>query len=150
MRLTSRAFLSTRSSAIVLCALLVVAWGCSSDTAADIEGTEWVFLGWYEGSTCALPAVEGTEATLQFAPAQELVRGSTGCNRYSGPYHINGDSLTILEIEATAEVCPNKDLAQQQRMYLDTLIEAESFSIRDGRLRIDCGPRGLVFESQTP
>ena len=40
-------------------------------------------------------------------------------------------------------------MAQQERIYLDTLIEAESVSIRDGRLRIDCGSRGLVFDSRT-
>lgn len=71
---------------------------------------------------------------LEFVAKEEHVRGSTGCNHYSGAYDVDGDSLIINGIEATEEAYPAEDLAKQERMYLDALIVAESFSIRDGRL----------------
>lgn len=148
MHVTPHALSKTVSAVLLILAVPALLCSCSSNTAGRVEGTEWVLIGWYEGTTCALPAVEGAQVTLEFAAEKEQVRGSTGCNQYSGAYDIDGDSLSINGIEATEEACPTEDLAQQERMYLDTLIEAESFSIRDGRLRIESGTRGLVFESR--
>jgi heat shock protein HslJ len=48
------------------------------------------------------------------------VGGSTGCNRYSGPYTVHGDSLALGRIAATMMACP-PPVDAIERAYLSAL-----------------------------
>ncbi|MGH3038493.1 MAG: META domain-containing protein, partial [Gaiellaceae bacterium] len=87
-------------------ALLVLgaAAACGEDEASPadpsaLEGTPWVLASGVD--------VEGWEDVAPSATfADGMVTGSTGCNRFGGPYTVDGDSLELGEIAQTAMGCP--------------------------------------------
>jgi heat shock protein HslJ len=75
----------------------------SSLTVLSLEGPDWR-LGSYvgpEGGTLQVP--EGLAATARFQDG--TVSGTSGCNSYSGPYTVDGDSLTIGQLAITSMAC---------------------------------------------
>jgi heat shock protein HslJ len=78
--------------------------GCGGDDgggadASSLEGVPWVLTAGIE--------VEGWEDAAPSASFDEgRVSGSTGCNRYSGPYTVEGDTLELGTIAATRMACP--------------------------------------------
>jgi heat shock protein HslJ len=96
--------------------------GCGGDNGDDSAGAgepaalvdvPWVLSGGLE--------VEGWERAPPSATfAGETVGGSTGCNRFTGPYTVDGDSLEIGTIASTQIACePPADAVE--RGYLDAL-----------------------------
>jgi heat shock protein HslJ len=64
--------------------------GCGDDgDVASIEGVPWALAS-------------GPSATF----ADGTVAGSTGCNRFSAPYTVDGDALSIGEVVTTRMACP--------------------------------------------
>jgi heat shock protein HslJ len=110
---------------VASCGLLLalgLTGGCAGDNGDDSAGAgepaslvdvPWVLSGGLE--------VEGWEAAPPSATfAAETVGGSTGCNRFTGPYTVDGDSLEIGTIATTRIACePAADAVE--RGYLDAL-----------------------------
>ena len=132
-------------AALLLCSAMLLVTACATSEDPEPDGAGWV-LDHMEMQGSAIPVLEGTEITLEFFPAEGLVRGYTGCNQYGGAYTIDGDSLSIPGVEATEESCPNEDMTLQERDYLEALAKAESYGIAADELRITCGVTVLVFE----
>ena len=127
--------------------LLIVLPGqlaCSSSTDdTKLEDVVWTLVSY--GETGNLKTViEGREATAEFVSAEGTVKGSTGCNHYSGGYEMTGDRLTIPEnIAATEMYC--EGVMDQEQAYLSLLPAAESYEINGNELRINCGNQVLIF-----
>ncbi len=124
---------------------MLISAGCATSEDPELDGAGWA-LSHMEVQGKTIPVLESTEITLEFFPAEGLIRGYTGCNQYGGAYTIDGDSLSIPEVEATEESCPNEDMTLQERDYLVALAKAESYGIAAEELRITCGVTVLVFE----
>lgn len=97
-------------------------------SALTLEGTEWTLVS-IDG---AAPA-DGTEITLVLDG--EGVAGSAGCNRYSGSYTLNGDTVTFGPFVTTRMACP-QPIMQQESAFLTALEGAATFKIADGQLTI--------------
>jgi heat shock protein HslJ len=109
---------------VASCGLLLtlgLTGGCAGDNGdsagagepAALVDVPWVLSGGLE--------LEGWEAAPPSATfAGETVGGSTGCNRFTGPYTVDGDSLEIGKIALTQIACePPADAVE--RGYLDAL-----------------------------
>ncbi len=132
-------------AALLLCGAILLVAGCATSEDPELDSAGWA-LNHMEVQGKAIPVLESTEITLEFFPAEGLVRGYTGCNQYGGAYTIDGDSLSIPEVAATEESCPNQDMTLQEHDYLEALAKAESYAIAADELRITCGVTVLVFE----
>jgi heat shock protein HslJ len=74
----------------------------SGQDAGDIEGIEWRIRDvLMDAALAAIP--EPVVATLLLDAG--VASGSTGCNRYSGPYTLDGDALTIGALAVTEMAC---------------------------------------------
>jgi heat shock protein HslJ len=122
-----------RAIAASLAALLltVATTGCGEDEepeadAATLEGVPWVLS---EGVD-----VEGWEDVAPSATfADGNVAGSTGCNRFSGAYTTDGDSLELGQIASTQMACgPPGDAVEGE--FLAALQRAAAWSVTDDEL----------------
>lgn len=92
--------LVSASFSLVLALALTAACGGGADEAApgSLEGVPWVLRAGVE--------VDGWEAVAPTATfADGTVAGSSGCNRYTASYTVDGDALTLGPIASTRMAC---------------------------------------------
>jgi heat shock protein HslJ len=85
-----------------LALVTLLAAGCGGDEesadASSVEGVPWTLVS-------GVDVPQGAQApTATFV--EGTVSGSTGCNRYTAPYTLDGDSLELGPIASTLMACP--------------------------------------------
>jgi uncharacterized protein (DUF1684 family)/heat shock protein HslJ len=76
--------------------------GCGErESDLPLEGTEWM-LSQLGGA----PVTEGVRATLLLDGTERRASGSGACNTFSGPYRLEGASLTFGNLATTLRSCP--------------------------------------------
>jgi heat shock protein HslJ len=113
--------------------------------AASPDGTAWSLAFMIAGDE-ALPVLEETEITAQFADGQ--ISGSAGCNDYNGSATIEGDSLTIGPLMSTQKMCADREgVDDQESDYLSALASVASYQQLDDMLLLldENGDPLLVF-----
>ena len=118
--------------------------GCS-DTVGPLEDRVWV-LEFYGSPDNLQRVLTGTAITAEFKGGEGQVVGSAGCNRYFGGYEVRGDKLTVSGPIGRTEMYCGDTINEQERSYLETLQVAQSYSIENGSLTVNCGNRVLVFK----
>jgi heat shock protein HslJ len=111
---------------------------------AALEGTPWQLTDYVgpDGGTLAVP--EAVAASALFEAGK--VSGNAGCNSYTGPYTLDGDTLTIGEVATTAMACPAVPSALEQA-FLAALGKVATYAIVGDRLELRTaeGTVGLRF-----
>lgn len=79
----------------------------------------WNVTGYNNGKGAVVSPVAGSTITATFT-ADGQVSGSTGCNDYSGPYKLDGESLTVGPLVSTKKAC-EQDLMDQEQQFLTAL-----------------------------
>ena len=88
-----------------------------------LEGTTWVL----SADAPLGVALEAIAVTAQFQDGR--LSGHSGCNRYTAPYEVDGDSLSIgPDIGGTSMACPPAQMAVEQA-YLGRLPQVTAFAI---------------------
>jgi heat shock protein HslJ len=132
--------------AALLAPVLVTACGGDDETGADqpatVEGVPWVLAsgaGFEAG---------GAAPTATFADGR--VTGTTGCNRYSGTYTLDGGRLAIEPGPTTRKACaPPADAVEQA--YLAALGRVSGWRVDDGDLVLLAdGAPALRFRAASP
>lgn len=89
-----------------------------------------------------------TETTLTIRFHDRKVSGSSGCNRFSGRYEVQDDTLAISIREATSENCLNPAVMNQEQAFKNYLSTASGFYLTGPELTITTGNGGtVVFHS---
>jgi len=138
------------SGIALLSMLLLAVNACTVATVETgmLEDTKWILESYGEPGN--LQAVlEGTEITATFESTKGQVHGSAGCNTYFADYEINDNKLSILQMAYTEIGCLEPEgILEQEQEYLQTLLAAESFQLRNEKLQIDCGDHILLYTSK--
>jgi META domain len=93
---------------------------------ASLIGVRWIVSGGIEVAGWASVA-----PTATFADGR--VAGSTGCNRFTAEYTLDGQALQIGEVASTRMACvPPAD--EVERAYLDALGRVARWRVDDGEL----------------
>jgi heat shock protein HslJ len=71
--------------------------------AVPFEGTTWQLVEYASEGGAALPVPEAVAATATFADG--VVSGNGGCNSFTGPYTLDGDTLAIGDLASTMMAC---------------------------------------------
>jgi heat shock protein HslJ len=101
-----------------------------ADAVPELAGTDWL-LSSLDGS---LP-LSGTTLTLQFGD-DGTVSGTDGCNRFSGSFTQEGDSLTMgPPLAGTMMACP-EPIMNQAAAYTDALGATTSFNATGNQLTL--------------
>jgi len=73
-----------------------------------------------------------TRLTARFDPAAGQLRGDAGCNTFSAPYRVKGDSLHIQPAAATRKLCEQPaGVMQQETLYLSLLETVRTFRVEN-------------------
>jgi len=105
-------------------------------TPPALVGTEWVAIGINNGRGGVAGALAGVEVTATFGE-DGRVTGSGGCNRYFGPYALDGDALSIGPLASTRMACfEPAGVGEQETAYLAALGRVATWSIREDRLQL--------------
>jgi len=137
---------------LLLTGIVALLLGACSDivpsSSDDLEDTNWVLESYGEPGNLNV-VLDGTEITATFDSAAKRVSGSAGANTYSGSYEITHDELSISGLAWTEmyRLEPVGVMEQEQR-YLQLFIEAESFQIDDGELRIYSRDEVLIYNNR--
>jgi len=95
------------------------------------------------------PVVDGTTITLQFG-TDGRATGSSGCNSYSGTYHVEGDDLSFGQMISTMRACVDPKANEQEQKYLAALRAVAHFTISESRLVLsDGGEVALNFNDES-
>jgi len=130
-----------RRSVLAVLVLMCFAVMAQSQTSRDLStdqrvltGIEWRLVSFGPaGSEASL--VAGTTVTLKFGE-DGRASGSTGCNSYSGTYHVRGDSILFGRLISTKRACLDQNANQQEQRFLSALESANRFRLSSNRLTI--------------
>jgi heat shock protein HslJ len=75
----------------------------ADQSPAGITGRDWVLISL--GDNAAPLGNGGKPVTLRLDSAENRASGNAGCNRYSGPFHLLGDSLSFGPAISTKMAC---------------------------------------------
>ena len=92
------------------------------------------------------PLVKGTTLTIRFH--NHKVSGSSGCNRFSGRYRVDADSITIIIKQETTKNYPTPDVLRQEDAFKRYLLDVSSF-IMEGQVLTHLTEQGgaIIFSS---
>ena len=102
--------------------------GCGGDDDASsgpaLEGTEWSLVSGADAPDDAVPTL-----TLSDGSAE----GFGGCNRFSGGYDVDGESISIGPLAATMMACEEPKMAAEAA-YFPALEAADSWAVEGDEL----------------
>jgi heat shock protein HslJ len=119
----------TRSLILGLTMTTMALTGCSlasGGSGGTLDGVTWSLTSYFaDGATNTLAENAGIDATFQ--ATDSVVSGSSGCNRYSGPYEASGSQLTFGALATTQMACDDF-LNVLERTYLASLAAARTYT----------------------
>lgn len=116
-----------------LSVVLGVACGQGETATRDpLAGTKWEITSVWDGGVTT-PTHPNTIATLVFVDGS--AGGSTGCNRFSSAYSVDGDAITFREPVVTGSAC-DPEHAGQGDAVIQALQAAKRFAMSDQQLEL--------------
>ena len=132
------------AASVALLLALGLAAGCGGeDGAGSFVGVPWVVSSGVD--------LAGTDAVPSATFTDDTVGGSTGCNRFTASYTVDGDAMEIGEIASTRMACPPPADAIE-RAYLAALGRVAAWHIDGSELVLadDDDNELLRFEEASP
>jgi len=117
--------------AVMLVLLTLGLAACGEDESTEGEGPSFEGVPWLLSSGIDVAGWQAVAPSATFADG--TVGGSTGCNRYTAGYTVDGDSLDIGEVASTRMACPPPADAVE-REYLAALGRVEGWRLEDDDL----------------
>jgi heat shock protein HslJ len=114
-----------------------------------LTGTTWVLTSIATGDAVS-STVAGTEVSLDLAD-DGRASGTAGCNRFSGGYEVDGDSLSFGPLAATKMFCGEDGVMEQEQRVFAALEATRSFTIDGSALTfVDEGGAMLLAFDGSP
>jgi heat shock protein HslJ len=119
--------------------------------APGLTGQVWYLESYLDAQNALAALMPGSQVTAEFTPEGQ-VSGSSGCNRYSGGYEVDGDQIKFSPLASTMMACIEPaGLMEQEAAYLQNLGKAASFRLVDGKLEmLDAAGQVILVYSATP
>jgi heat shock protein HslJ len=117
----------------------------------ELVGTNWQANSYNNGRGGVQSLLAGTQITAVFADDGQ-VSGSSGCNRYFGPYQSSGQTLQIGPLASSRMLCDPPAVMDQEQAYLAALQRATQYQLENGRLllRDAGGATQAIFDAAAP
>ncbi len=129
----------------------------SASAPVPLTGTQWRATRINNGKGGVASLVAGTTVTAHFDEPSKpeakhgMVTGDSGCNRYTGPYTVDGDRLRTGDIATTRRTC-EPEVNEQEAQYLEALSATRAFTItrQTLELRDRSGALQVSFTADQP
>lgn len=134
---------------LILLTFVMINNGCSSTPEAEaipFEGTEWTLTMLGDAS---VPTGERIRIpTLKLDPAGKRASGTSGVNRYTGGYELNGANIKFGQFAGTRMAGPPDAMARESA-FLAALQQALTWKISGNTLELGNGEKTLL-QFKTP
>lgn len=111
------------------CSVIVLLSACATqNSAAPVEDVTWRLT--QVGSTTVR---SDNPPTLRLSRTDKRATGNLGCNRFSGPYELEGETIRFQQLLSTKMACPQLPLETE---YTRALEAARSWKIVAGNLEL--------------
>ena len=121
--------------------------GCCRVPASPLEGTTWQFTS-PGGAAGETKDVTTARPTVRFADGR--ASGFSGCNRFTGAFTRDGDTITIGRLAGTMMACPEPRMAVE-KAFLEGLSGAHRVAIAGDRLTLTpTSGSPLAFQAEPP
>lgn len=109
-------------------------------THQTLGGTAWNVVAVNNGKQAVASLLQGTTLTMTFSKSG-TVSGSSGCNRYSGPFESDGKTLSFGSLASTRKLCATPErVMEQEASFLKALkvsttsrVEGDRLELRDAK-----------------
>ena len=128
--------------AIVVLFGMVALQGCVSADAAALTSTNWIVM-----EINGQRVMKDFEPTMQFGTTTE-VSGNASCNSFFGTYKISGNQLSFDQLGNTEMWCMEDGVMDQETLFLQSLLKADTFNITAGKLTINLNDGGNIVLEQ--
>lgn len=123
----------------MLVAVLVLSLGlaaCGGGAEAGLPDGAWRLV---EGTTSTGPIapVPGAAVTIQFSEGR--FAGGGGCNGYGGSATLDGDRVTVGEIDSSVVACSDPAIMEVEERHIDALRQVSAIEASDETLTLS-GP----------
>lgn len=109
-----------------------------------LQNVKWYLINYNDKSS-----VVGIGEPFIFFNLDNTFFGNTGCNEMSGDYTTQQESITIQNINAGSQPCPDETSDKQESVTLANLENAETFVVADTGMQI-ASDRGVLYYSSIP
>jgi heat shock protein HslJ len=110
--------------------------------SAPVTATTWLMTSYNNGKGGVVSALADTDVTAVFGEDGN-VRGSAGCNRYTAPFEVEGDTVTIGMAGTTRMMCA-EPVMEQENAYLAALSASKTFKVQGDQLELRDGDGSLM------
>ena len=118
--------------------------GCIGENSLKLEGTPWVLESYVNDEGTLVNVLSGTEVTADFHGG--TIRGSGGCNSYSGGYTVDDNALTIGTLSVNLKFCTKPGIMDQETAYLSALRTAATYTTTGSTLEIRDASKKLILK----
>ena len=109
---------------------------------------DWQLQTYRDGTGNMANVVSDTPLTASFFADNRLM-GFAGCNSFNATYRADASNLSIDNITATKQSCPNEALMTQETAYLADLADAASYIVNGDQMTIN-DSQGQAILTYTP
>lgn len=100
-----------------------------------LTDSAWQATGINNGSGGVVSSETTHLATASFGEGE--ISGNAGCNRFTAPYELDGERITIGPAATTRMHCPEPEgIMEQERQYLEALTRARRYTVSFDRLEL--------------
>jgi heat shock protein HslJ len=139
----------TGDQLIVNTGLGVLTYNISQAPASYDQTHLLVGKTWYLVSYKDVYSEPGTQEPYTVFNTDGTLTGYTGCNTFQGNFTTNIQQITITNLNATLQACPNDELQAQEEAMLEILGFAKSYQVVDTSMQI-IADQGVLNYSLTP
>jgi heat shock protein HslJ len=135
---------------LAVAAMAMAACTSGGGTGGTLDGVTWALSTYsVNGTMTDVPADVSVDAT--FDGATSTVSGSGGCNRYTGPYTVDGSKLTFGALASTQMACIGA-ASEVESAYLANLGKSATYTATSEALTIydSSGASILVYAVAKP
>lgn len=121
------------SADIQLVSVPAVASTASGNPAvAGLTDSKWLLVGL--GEETVAPATEERRPSLQLDSTEQRASGLAGCNRFTGSYQLDGQSLSFGPLAMTSMLCA--DGMELEQAFSQVLTDTDNWRLAEGRLQL--------------
>lgn len=118
----------------------------------SLDGSAWTLVGWQQG-TSARTLVDKTEITADFSG--DRISGSGGCNRFSGTYRQQAETVSVSNLSMTEMACESAAIMAQEAELLKAIAGIQTVQPTvPGQMQLayrsEQGETGLLTFTQSP
>jgi heat shock protein HslJ len=121
---------------LMVCIAMALLAACSSsrNSAAELDSLNgyWVLTVFPQGTKTLAEVFVMKMPDLQLDVPNRRVSGSTGCNRMTGPFEIDGQEFRFGNLATTKMGCPGYD----ESVYLDAIGKVNRFRLNNDQLSL--------------